>query len=253
VERRRATARTKARRAQRRSSSPEAGKARESQRAILKRESLHLPASPDAKQKRAKEKVREKEKSLSFGAKLRATRRTKSDKWKERKRWWEGCTLAEGGRGLANPFVPEKDDDEPSTGDGDGAGLADEPANGPATPLAGVREGAGPPGDAKDEEGDLKGACDVVDGDGRPVAVADEGRRERDGEKEETGAAEEEGGRAAEAEEEEPRDEESESSEPSGPPPPGRFRLLTRFFRASSSLAFLASSLFCASSIFKQE
>lgn len=155
---------------------------------------------------------------------------------------------------MANPFVPEKDDDEPSTGDGDGAGLADEPANGPATPLAGVREGAGPPGDAKDEEGDLQGACDVVDGDGRPVAVADEGRRERDGEKEETGvAAEEEGERAAEAEEEEPRDEESESSEPSGPPPPGRFRLLTRFFRASSSLAFLASSLFCASSIFKQE
>ena len=151
---------------------------------------------------------------------------------------------------MANPFVPEKDDDEPSTGDGDGAGLEGEPANGPATPLAGERVGAGPPGDAKDEEGGLKGACDVADGNGRPVAAAEGGGRERDGEKEETGVAEEEE-RAAEAEEEEPRDGESESSEPSGPPPPGRFRLLTRFFRASSSLAFLASSLFCASSIFK--
>jgi hypothetical protein len=161
-----------------------------------------------------------------------------------------GCTLAEGGRGLANPFVPEKDGDEPSTGDGDGAGLEGEPANGPATPLAGERVGAGPPGDAKDEEGGLKGACDAADGNGRPVAAAEGGGRERDGEKEETGVAEEEE-RAAEAEEEEPRDGESESSEPSGPPPPGRFRLLTRFFRASSSLAFLASSLFCASSIFK--
>lgn len=159
-----------------------------------------------------------------------------------------GLALAEGGRGLANPFVPEKDDDEPSTGDG--AGLEGEPANGPATPLAGERVGAGPPGDAKEEEGGLKGACDVADGNGRPVAAAEGGGREKDGEKEETGVAEEEE-RAAEAEEEEPRDGESESSEPSGPPPPGRFRLLTRFFRASSSLAFLASSLFCASSIFK--
>lgn len=117
----------------------------------------------------------EREKSLSFGAKERT--KAKSDK-KNEKRQAERtkavvCTLAEGGRGLANPFVPEKDDDEPSTGDGDGACLEGEPANGPATPLAGERVGAGPPGDAKGEEGGLKGACDVADGNGRPVAAAE--------------------------------------------------------------------------------
>jgi hypothetical protein len=97
--------------------------------------------------------------------------------------------------------------------------------------------------DAATVEGEKDGLDGLVCGEAVVGEADDGGGREN----EEEGVE-----RTAEAEEEEERgDPRGEDDEPSEASPDGpRLRLLTRFLRASSSLAFRASSLFCASSIF---